>query len=296
MRAVSSSSPSVKHIQPDHPVKIESIRPHAGLASGVSVYASYDPLISRTPHPPQTWDDLVEGVSAAERRREDRVRTVRFDIAADEIKGSASSLTAGEWVSVGALRELVVRSERLFVLPIALDYLSRREHGEQEIARKLRRRGFSSQACAYAIKRLQECNYQSDERYSYQWIAAQMRGKGKGRYALEAGLLGKGISRTVIHRVIASYEEDHPRCFEEAFQRNLTAITGGKSVETLDRTTVMRKMTRKGFSSAEMNKFFRLTQVEFLPKLNTRNSRGLLYGESKKEKKGFFRTRGCELL
>jgi regulatory protein len=82
VRAASSSSPSAKHISPDYPVKIDSIRPHASVAAGVSVFAWWDPLRGHGSNrdPAGRSPDFVSPPRNANRPPSDRVRLFRFDI------------------------------------------------------------------------------------------------------------------------------------------------------------------------------------------------------------------------
>ena len=258
VRAASSSSPSAKHITPEHPVKIDSIRPHATVAAGVSVFAWWDPLRG----PGSAWDpdgaspDAERPPRNKTRPRHLRVRLFRFDI--DRNVASTSGVRDLSLSRFGELQALVVRSQSTFVVAAAAEILARREHSERELRTKLRRKGFDRTACDLAVERLSARGYQSDERFADAWIRASMRGKGRSRQALAARLAEKGLDRTLAERAISRFERDHPGCFEEALARHVDAMAGSGEVPRSgrERDRLFQRLLRKGFSYGELKKFF----------------------------------------
>ena len=256
VRAASSSSPSVKHISPDHPVTIDSIRPHASVAAGVSVFAWYDPLRPpESPRPPRNKD----------RPRAQRVRKIRFDIDREIWNRAAGDNGWTEKVRVpfGELQELVEAGQRSFVVAAAVDLLARREHSEAELRRKLRRKGFHRGACDHALTVMADRGYQSDRRFAQAWLRQRMRGKGVSRRAALAALADKGVARELAQEVVSAYESEHPGCFLRALEAQLLAagVLGedGAVREGLsrdDRERITRRVLRRGFSYGELKEFF----------------------------------------
>jgi regulatory protein len=289
VRAASSSSPSAKQISPDYPVKIDSIRPHASVAAGVSVFAWWDPLRGHGSNrdPAGRSPDFVSPPRNRERPPSERVCLFRFDIdhalwqrerhsAGARTGGSEGSAAAagfpgddrdddegedltgavglfeGGLTRFGVLQDLVRRSEETFVVAAATAILARQEHSAAELERKLRRKGFGPAACALAIERLGERGYQSDERFADVWIRSRMRGKGTSRNRLLAGLAEKGIGRREAEAAVQRYEEEHPGCFQAALEAHLTAAAGTSRGEDRDRT--IRRLLRQGFSYGEIRR------------------------------------------
>ncbi|MFW5827841.1 MAG: regulatory protein RecX [Alkalispirochaeta sp.] len=258
VRAASSSSPSAKHISPEYPVKIDSIRPHASIAAGVSVFAWYDPLRG----PGSNWDPSGPAVGFERpprnkhRPKHQRVRLFRFDIDRT-VWNTRSDLGDGDLTRFGVLQELVVASEQTFVVAIAAEILSRREHSATELRRKLRAKGFGSVACDVAVARLEDRGFQSDARFAEMWIRTRMRGKGVSRRALLATLAEKGVEREAATAAVAAYESEHPECFESALAAHVAAF--GVDPGALDRQQQMRyiqRLTRKGFDLSRVKKYF----------------------------------------
>ena len=255
-RAASSSSPSVRIVDPGHPVKVESIRPHASVAAGVSVFTWYDPLRG----PGSAWDPFAQSGSSPpkpprsrERPRGQRVRLIRFDIDRTVWNGSATDLVTGACTTMERLRTLTHQSMRTFVTADAASILARREHSEVELVRKLRRKGYDKEACRYALDALHARGYQDDRRFAAMWVRSAMRGSGKSRRALLAGLAERGVPRDIAEETVAAYESDHPDCFDIALNHALSRIPAGV---TADRERVMRRLVRAGFPLAHIKKHF----------------------------------------
>ena len=269
VRAASSSSPSVKHISPDHPVKLESVRPHAQLAAGVSVCAWYDPLRPAG----SAWDPAgaQPGVERPPRNRErprhQRVRLIRFDIDMDvwrSYRAGGGTGAVDATTHFGVLQELVLRSQTTFVTAAAAELLARREHSAAELRRKLRRKGFTAAACDHALTRLQERSLQDDRRFAEAWLRSRMRGRGQGRAALQAGLAERGIPRELAQEVIREYEDEHPDAFSAALAANLRRMGHAPGDDPSDlsglsrreRDRLLQRLLRRGFAWDELRDLF----------------------------------------
>jgi len=258
VRAVSSSSPSAKHISPGHPVTIQAVRPHAHVAAGVSVYAWFDPL--RTPDNLSSSSRLPQN---DDRPRMERIRKIRFDIAGD-IFARVDDRTTGTVTTFGRLQDLVRRSEYLFVKPAAVDLLARRDHSRQELIRKLIRKGFSRAAGTQAVDELQSQGYQDDLRAAESWVRSAMYGSGRSRAYVLAGLAKRGYDRDIAARAVLAYEAEHPCGFDDALksqiEKTVRAVvdTNGVTDMTVDqRHTVLSRLLRRGFSMKEIQQHFR---------------------------------------
>jgi hypothetical protein len=101
------------------------------------------------------WLDPLRGpgqyVRNAERPRMERVRGVRFDISREVLTRNAGELAPDDVTTFGFLQHLVHASESLFVTPVVVELLARRDHSRSELVRKLRRKGFSPAACDQAV-------------------------------------------------------------------------------------------------------------------------------------------------
>ena len=173
---------------------------------------------------------------------------MRFDISRDLLSRSGEVLDDSTTTTFGRLRALSLESGHLFAPAVAIDLLSRRDHSEAELRRKLASRGFDASAIAHALQRVQQRDYQSDQRFAASWIRSRMGGSGVSRNSLLAGLARRGVDRETAARAVTRYEEDNPECFSRALSAAL------RTIETDDSVTKMRKLLRRGFDVVEIRR------------------------------------------
>jgi regulatory protein len=181
---------------------------------------------------------------------------IRFDIDRSEWArrgGDLAEVGDGARVPFGALQGLAERSQTTFVVADAGAYLARREHSEQELRRKLRRKGYTSEACAYALEKLRRRGSQSDRRFAEEWVRGRMRGKGVSRTSLLSGLQVRGVERGEAETVVSAYERDHPGCFAAALAHH---AQGERPATNEERQRVIARLVRKGFPYGEVKAFF----------------------------------------
>lgn len=223
MRAVASSSPSVKRTPSDTPTEVVSIRPHASLAAGVCIFGR---------------------MASSEDRP--RGRMVRFDIDRVVLHEADPAVHVGDTVEFGYLQHLVRQGEETFVVSVVTELLARREHSTADLHRKLTMRGFSVEAREYAIERMISAGYQSDERFAAEWVRSRMQRKNVSRAALLAGLQQAGVGRRDAEMAVDQYETEHPNCFEEALIAAIAAM-GAAS-----REQKYRRLIQRGFENAHI--------------------------------------------
>jgi regulatory protein len=226
VRAVASSSPSVKELSSETVVSVSAVRPHATIAAGVCVFV--------VPAP-------EDGFS---HRRMPRL--IRFDLDHEVAAACDPPLSVDSSTTIACLRELERASGRTFAPSRAVEMLSRREHSETELRRKLLVRGYSPDAIDHAVGRVQDRDYQNDARFAAAWIRSRMQGRGVSRAALLAGLAKRGIDRGCARNAVSSYEDEFPGCFTRALQAAIRA-QGEESEET-----IIRRLARRGFDVMEI--------------------------------------------
>ncbi|MDQ2994665.1 MAG: recombination regulator RecX [Pseudomonadota bacterium] len=85
-----------------------------------------------------------------------------------------------------------------------MDLLARREHGVDELALKLRQKGFEPADITVALKELVAENLLSDERFAFEYTRSRhRRGFGPRRISLE--LQERGIAAELIRTTLAEY-------------------------------------------------------------------------------------------
>lgn len=88
----------------------------------------------------------------------------------------------------------------------AMDLLARREHGREELARKLMTRGASPAALAPVLDALEADGLLSDERFVASFVRQQLA-RGKGPLAIEHGLRERGVAPACAAAAVAAPDE-----------------------------------------------------------------------------------------
>jgi regulatory protein len=102
---------------------------------------------------------------------------------------------------------------------VALDILARREHARRELARRLRRRGFSREAIDAELNRLEGAGLVSDERYARLFVRDRLAVNPQGRRRILGGLRAKGIGSDLAAAAIDEVYEERGISETEAAER-----------------------------------------------------------------------------
>jgi regulatory protein len=89
----------------------------------------------------------------------------------------------------------------------AMDYLARREHGREELVKKLHRSGFAPEIADEAVARLVTDGLQSDARFVEAFIAARIN-QGKGPLKISSDLRERGIADAAIAQGLDAIDHD----------------------------------------------------------------------------------------
>lgn len=89
----------------------------------------------------------------------------------------------------------------------AMDYLARREYGNQELKKKLATAGFLMEAIESAVGQLVADGLQSDQRFVEAFVQSRI-GQGKGPARIRADLAQRGIPERLIDAVLAETDVD----------------------------------------------------------------------------------------
>lgn len=121
----------------------------------------------------------------------------------------------------------------------AFGILSRRDHTRQELAVKLRRKGFGRSAVAHALARCRELGYIDDAKTAC-IIAGQLTGRGYGPLRIRQTLLQKGVDEVAVRKALAC-------CGDEADQVRAARRMLLKKAAHLDREADPRKRRQKAY-------------------------------------------------
>ena len=136
---------------------------------------------------------------------------------------------------------------------VALDLLARREHSQQELARKLQTRGFEVDASADALKLLVSDGLLSDERFTETFVYSRFR-RGSGPQKIRAELRERGIDDALIEHTIEALDEDWQARLREVREKKFGAGLPG---DFRERSRQMRFLQQRGFSAEQIARVLR---------------------------------------
>ncbi|MEZ5542713.1 MAG: regulatory protein RecX [Pseudomonadota bacterium] len=135
----------------------------------------------------------------------------------------------------------------------ALDLLARREHGTQELARKLAARGFDGDAVADAVAALAAEGLQSDARFAEQFVWSRYQ-RGSGPQKIRAELRERGIGEGLIEHNIAALAEDWLALLRAVREKRFGAAVPR---DLRERSRQMRFLQQRGFTAEQIGRVFR---------------------------------------
>ena len=131
-----------------------------------------------------------------------------------------------------------------------MDLLARREHGYQELRRKLSRR-FSVDELEEALDRLREENLQSDQRFARVFTRERML-RGYGPQRIEAELRQRGVSRAIAEDAIREVPRQEGQSWRELAIQVLQRKFGGEAAESFEeRARRARFLAYRGFGEGD---------------------------------------------
>jgi regulatory protein len=131
----------------------------------------------------------------------------------------------------------------------ALRTLTRRDHSEVELRRKLRDKGFSDQVVDNVVSRLTDLKYLDDRRYARSWAETALRnGRGYGP-RLRMELKRRGIAVGLIAETLAELGESYAEADTLAaiLARKFTGFHMDTATDK-EKRRVVSYLQRRGFS------------------------------------------------
>lgn len=113
------------------------------------------------------------------------------------------AIKAGMSLSVKELEDILSFDMAGRVVSDALALAAKRSYSRENLYKKLILKGYDAENANAAVERLKELNYINDEKYAREY-ALYLISRGKGEYALRAGLEKAGISKDLIKNVLES--------------------------------------------------------------------------------------------
>ncbi len=143
-------------------------------------------------------------------------------------------------------------------LALALNLLSRRDHSEAELRKKLIPKGFSTEALDEALARLKSAGYLDDRRFARSFAESALRnGRGYG-FRLRLELSRRGIADEIIEETLAALGDEYEEVttLSELMARKFEGFDPHQADERQKRR-VISYFQRRGFSLAAIIRVFR---------------------------------------
>lgn len=139
----------------------------------------------------------------------------------------------------------------------AVSLLSRRDHSEKELLRKLKEKGYSEGA-EVAVEKLKNSGYIDDERFCRLFATELVRLKGYGKKRVEQELFRKGVSRDTVFSVLEEISFDTDTLSDIIKRKYLSKMTDEKG-----RQRTFNALMRLGYSYSEIRDALRSLDEEF---------------------------------
>ncbi len=119
-----------------------------------------------------------------------------------------------------------------------LDYLDRFDRTEMQVRRKLKERGFDAESRQTAVTRAKDYGYIDDERFATRY--SELHSASKGKHRIKRELAEKGISESVIEKVLSDITDENDSCYAVAEKFLRSKKRDEKLRERLSRHLVSR--------------------------------------------------------
>jgi len=141
----------------------------------------------------------------------------------------------------------------LYLRKTAMDYLARREHGEQELVRKLGSRGFDADMVETAVAELKADGLLSDTRFAEAFVNSRFQ-RGSGPQKIQAELRERGIEAALISLCIEAYDDRWRQRVREVREKKFGADLPG---DFRERSRQMRFLQQRGFTTEQISGVFK---------------------------------------
>jgi regulatory protein len=134
-----------------------------------------------------------------------------------------------------------------------MDYLARREHGEQELTRKLLARGFDPAPVDAAVDTLIADGLLSDRRFVESFVSSRCQ-NGSGPQKIQAELRQRGIDDSLVNACLEAVDEQWLDRLRQVREKKFGADLPQSFSE---RNRQMRFLQQRGFTSEQIYAVFR---------------------------------------
>jgi len=134
-----------------------------------------------------------------------------------------------------------------------MDFLARREHSEQELARKLAVRGYDTDTVAATLAALVTDNLLNNARFAEAFVHSRIQ-RGSGPQKIRAELRERGISDDLIDTCLDAHADSWRERAREVREKR---FGHGQPGDFRERSRQMRFLQQRGFSAEQIRGVFR---------------------------------------
>lgn len=136
---------------------------------------------------------------------------------------------------------------------VAMDFLARREHSEQELRQKLNARAGEDDDVEAVIRQLQEERLQSDERFTEAYVHHRCNA-GVGPLKIRFELRQKGVADALVDLCLEPYDDEWDAMMRRQRTRKYGEAIPGDYAERMKQA---RFLQNRGFSPESVMRLFR---------------------------------------
>jgi regulatory protein len=134
----------------------------------------------------------------------------------------------------------------------AMDFLARREYGQQELINKLSGKGFDRGIAEQAVFKLTEDGLQSDRRFAENFVQSRLN-QGKGPVRIRLDLEHRGIRQSTVD---TAFDVADPDWHALAREIRTKKFGGGLPVDFKEKSRQMRFLQYRGFEPDHIQSAF----------------------------------------
>jgi regulatory protein len=134
-----------------------------------------------------------------------------------------------------------------------MDFLARREHSEQELARKLTTRGYAPETVATTLAALVADRLLSNARFAEAFVHARIQ-RGSGPQKIRAELRERGISDEMIDNCLEAFADSWRELAREVREKRFGSR---QPMDFRERSRQMRFLQQRGFNAEQIKGVFR---------------------------------------
>jgi len=129
----------------------------------------------------------------------------------------------------------------------AYRFLSFRVRSREEVARRLREKGFDSRTVEKTLEELTRLGYLDDLRFAETWLRIRMGRRGYGRHLLRHELREKGVAQEIIDQALREREADEKEAARRVLAKRFPETHDERETRILP--MAFEYLRRRGFPS-----------------------------------------------